>query len=52
VFGINGIKVYSQAINAQQAVNQTINVKDWLAGIYLIWINNGREIVTTKFSKN
>lgn len=52
VFSIVGKTVYSQTLNAQQAVNHTINVSMWQNGMYLIRINNGRETVTTKFTKD
>lgn len=52
VFGINGTKVYSQAINAQQATSHTINVSGWQGGMYLVRITDGKETTTTKFTKN
>ena len=52
VFGIDGKAIYSQAINAQQAASHTINVSSWQGGMYFVRINNGKETVTTKFTKN
>ena len=52
VFSIDGKLVYSQAINAQQSDNLSLNVAGWNAGMYFVRINNGIESVTTKFTKN